>query len=634
MIASKPQITDLFMNKKNVQKSSPFRFVFLTTLLFVPLLLIGIGFSGAVALKSELASSAWQARISFDEAIDSLTNEQYARSAEAFLQVSQAIEQMQQQLEPFYLNTKLVQKDDPALLALLDSGEQLAAVGLRLTALAPQLRDIPFALLRKQNILPLLADARSELIVIDRLLQDVEADLAAIDLPLLPTEVKANIETLQILLPEGKRALSLALAMMEASEILLGKEFPQTIAVFFQNSNEIRATGGFPGSMGFVRTNDGTGMFEFRDIYSFAWKNATAFPPPEGFERLATKLTLQDANADFDFPASAGQLRRMLEYSAAPTAETIVTVSDDLLAALLAVSGPIPIPDADEQLTADNASLLLSFFVESKWSGKHSPKALIADLLPSLIARLQEVPPERLMQIAKRAIREKWILAHSTDPQVQRFFTLLGVDGAIRDPQAEDYLAVVSANVGGNKSDAYLLETLTIDSVVALDGMVTDTLTIRRKHTWSEQDAAEVERLIARYGSGYVAEAVLKNILGAGDNHSYTEVFVPLGAELVSVRGIPREAVNIREEDAKTVFAFRYPAVAAGTTEAVTLQYRLPQPIETAGEFDLYFQSQPGRNDTMVTRSVFAEAGIDVSIGAVAGKALSSDAIFHSQLVR
>ncbi len=633
-VLRKPGMTDIYMSKKIVQKKEPFRIVFLSSLIFTPLLMLALGLTHGVALKAELSDAAFQTSIAFDEGVQSLVNEQYARSAEAFLQVSRLIEEMQSKIQPLFLSNIFVQKDDPALLTLLAAGEQFSAAGLRLAVLAPELRGVPNRILSGENILPLLHSASAEVVEIQRIFTNVSQSLAELESPLLPGAAKDSIASIERLLPEGGQAIALLQAALVAGETLIGKEYPHTIAVFFQNSNELRATGGFPGSLSLINTNDGVIDPAFHDIYSFAWQNASVFPQPPGFERLTTKLTLQDSNYNFHFPDSADRMRTMLEYSAAPTAETVVTITDDLFAALVGAVGPLALPGTEEVLTAENASFLLSYMVEAKLSGKHSPKDIIADIIPELTAQIQNIPPEQLLQIAKRAIREKWVLAHSTDPEIQMFFTQLGIAGAIRNPSTADYLAVVSANVGGNKSDAFLEESLSLQSAVALNGAITNELDITREHSWGQAQENEFARLLAKYGSGETAAPLLSFILGAGENHSFTEVFVPLGAELLTVRGVPREAIDIREEHGKTVFAFRYPTVAAGRAVTVRLQYRLPNGTESTGDFDLYFQSQPGRENVFVKREIIAEAGIDILIGEMTGKALAADAIFHSELAR
>lgn len=625
--------TDLVLNKKLVRKGKLFRRGFLSVVLCMILVLICFGGARSFALKKDLSSIASEAKINFDVGVQSLLTEKYAQSAESFLELSRLIGEMKAKLRPLYLNTYLVHSDDSPVLALLDIGQQFSEAGLRLAALAPDLRRLPTTLITGNgNGLPALASAKAEFTSIDTLLADAANNISALNISLLPEHEAASIAAAKSLIPEGRDALKLLVSMISAAEHALGKEYPRTTAVFLQNSGEIRATGGFPGSLVLIDANDGNTKLTFRDIYSYDWKDGTKFPPPEGFERLATRLTLRDANYLFDFPASADKMRTMLEYSGGSTAETIVAVTDDLFAEILAATGPLKLPGFDEAFNAENASLVLSFFVEAKLSGQHSPKGVMAELIPELQSRLSVLPPDRLMQIMKKAIREKWILANSTDPVIQDFFTRIGIAGQVKAPTTADYLAVVSANVGGNKSDHFLAESLTIDSAVSLSGEVTDMVTITREHTWSESEETTFSHLLATYGSEFVAAPLLHEILGAGDNHSYTQVFVPQGAELLDVEGMPFEGVKTAEASGKTVFAFRFPTVSRQAPQSVTLHYRLPAAIDTDKDFDLFFQAQPGRKNVYVKRTITTEQGIITKIGGIAGKHLSSDAIFHAAL--
>ena len=85
-------------------------------------------------------------------------------------------------------------------------------------------------------------------------------------------------------------------------------------------------------------------------------------------------------------------------------------------------------------------------------------------------------------------------------------------------------MAVVSANVGGNKSDHFLQEDIALTSAIALSGSVQNTLTIHREHRWGAEQNELVDQLLQKYGSFFVESELLRRILGAGDNHSYTQV--------------------------------------------------------------------------------------------------------------
>ena len=83
--------------------------------------------------------------------------------------------------------------------------------------------------------------------------------------------------------------------LLVAARDLLGEGQPHT-TVFFENSGEIRATGGFPGSLATLTGNQGILSSIFSDIYAFSWKLTEVLPSPPGFERLTDRLQLQDAN--------------------------------------------------------------------------------------------------------------------------------------------------------------------------------------------------------------------------------------------------------------------------------------------------------------------------------------------------
>jgi len=123
----------------------------------------------------------------------------------------------------------------------------------------------------------------------------------------------------------------------------------------------------------------------------------------------------------------------------------------------------------------------------------------------------------------------------------------------------------------------------------------------------------------------------LYDILGAGPNHSFTEVFAPLGSRLLSADGLPIEKIAVFEESGKTVFAFRFPAVEAGKSQSVRISYELPGKVEK-GNFDLYFQSQPGRNHTFVQRQIFLESGLEGDSGILSEAITSGDMLFSAKI--
>jgi hypothetical protein len=458
-------------------------------------------------------------------------------------------------------------------------------------------------------------------------LAELEAKIANARSGMLSEAFARRYDQMADKLPVAKTATQTMVEFTEAVAVLLGRDSKQTTLVLLQNTGEIRASGGFPGSLVLLDADKGVISPQFQDIYYYAWNNTLKLPPPPGFERIAERLHLHDANYSFDFPTSAERLRLMLKGGTGPQAQTVVVITDRLIEEILTETGPIAVPGTDEKLSAENLRLLLSYIVEAKLAGRHTPKAVIGEMMPELRKEVQALPAETLMHIAQKAAKQNWVMAHSTEPAVQRAIERLGIDGRVASPPTADYLAVVSANVGGNKSDRYLREELRLASVITLDRQVTDTLTITRRHLWDSVNEEAFARLADKFGSPHIPLPLLKDILGAGENHAHTEVFVPLGAKLLAIDGVPLETVQTREESGKTVFAFRFPKVAAGQSEAVSLRYALPEKLNLQGRFDLYYETQPGRDGVAVTREIFPEAPFAVDVES-ATRLMYTDASF------
>jgi len=86
---------------------------------------------------------------------------------------------------------------------------------------------------------------------------------------------------------------------------LLGHTKEKKYLVVFQNSDEIRPTGGFMGSMGVVSLFRGkVKSFEKNDVYAYEWnlkrQNLEKIPAPEGINKLTDSFGLRDSNYFID----------------------------------------------------------------------------------------------------------------------------------------------------------------------------------------------------------------------------------------------------------------------------------------------------------------------------------------------
>lgn len=127
--------------------------------------------------------------------------------------------------------------------------------------------------------------------------------------------------------------------------LVLGDERPQRILVMNQNRDEIRATGGFPGT-----TLDITvwrGRIESlvkKDIYEYEWRTTEARPAaPEGIRDISPTWGIRDANYFPDIDQSLRSIDSFYQKSGNDSLDTIVFVHQGVLEELLKITSAIPV---------------------------------------------------------------------------------------------------------------------------------------------------------------------------------------------------------------------------------------------------------------------------------------------------
>lgn len=381
---------------------------------------------------------------------------------------------------------------------------------------------------------------------------------------------------------------------LSALLVMLGRPDPHLTAVLFQNSSELRATGGFIGSLALVPANDGHVEYQFRDVYALAWNNGSTLPPPEGFERLVKRLNLRDANSFRDLRLSSEQMIRMFERSDTDTPDTLIYITDSLLWDLIFLVGGVDLPNTEEYLyDRDLAPLIVSFFVEGRHfaADRTNPKALLPQLLPQLIEKLRTQDPIHIWDILMQARRSRAVQVYSRNPIIQTAAEKWRIDGQLRRYDTDDQIVYVTANVGGNKSDPYVEESLSLDTAVG-DDTFRDTLTITRTMTIDERREKKFLDLLDKYGSGKLEPELLRDTLLPEANASYVHLYIPKEATDIEVLGIGQSQINQVTEGEFLRLGFRYPLLRVGQSESVTLSYDLPRIDD---DHDLYLVSQAGK---------------------------------------
>lgn len=272
---------------------------------------------------------------------------------------------------------------------------------------------------------------------------------------------------------------------------LLGADRPRTYLVINQDSAELRATGGFIGSIGFLRVNRGQlGDFELRDVYTFEdyyqrinKGNPKYVEPPAALKQLISihTWTLRDGNWSPDFPTTAEQIRFFLKHELNMTVDGVIAIDPYLLERLLTLTGPIRLDQVNDTFDAQN------FFAKSLQHASFptGPNATRKDFLGLLGIEVQKritgfTPKQwpRLADVLRAACDARDIQAQLDSPAAQALITRFNCTGAMRVTPT-DYLLSVDSNLGGWKNNFWLDRSFKLELEAQSNGAVRHTLTIR-----------------------------------------------------------------------------------------------------------------------------------------------------------
>lgn len=134
----------------------------------------------------------------------------------------------------------------------------------------------------------------------------------------------------------------------DAAEILpamLGVDGGRNYLVLVQNSAEVRATGGIPGALVVLRTNDGQIELADQGSASELGRFKPALEVDEEQERIYTDRLggfMQNVNLTPDFPTAAETAQRMWEQEKPETKiDGVIAIDTIVLSQLLAATGPV-----------------------------------------------------------------------------------------------------------------------------------------------------------------------------------------------------------------------------------------------------------------------------------------------------
>jgi hypothetical protein len=328
---------------------------------------------------------------------------------------------------------------------------------------------------------------------------------------------------------------------LEALLAILKSPEDQHLLFIFQNPSEMRPAGGFIGSYGDIVLNQGN-LKEIRvdDIYNADRQFRQKIVPPKELQGITTKWGARDANWFFDFPTSAQKIIQFLEqadlhYENLIQFQGAIAINTNVLGAFLDIVGPIKLPDYNPTLTSQNFLKEIQYEVEAGRDKKpgQNPKQILSKLAPILMEKIKNLSGEQKEVLIRRLqnhLQEKDIMMYFKDWKLQNFLEYFDIAGEIiqlPNDFSGDYLAVVNANIGGGKSDAFISQHIALKSEILDNGDINNELSISRSHNGQNE----------------------KEWWYRSANKNYLKILVPPKSKIISVKGNDTKALSNNNYD-------------------------------------------------------------------------------------
>jgi hypothetical protein len=469
------------------------------------------------------------------------------------------------------------------------------------------------------------------------LLDEAAGLVQKIDPAAVPESQREKVTELTGQVESGRLAVREFVGLADLMGTLLGRNESRRYLVVFQNPSELRATGGFIGSFAEVVVDRGeikTMSVPPGGSYALQGQLTARIAPPEPLTLVSDHWEFQDSNWSPDFNIASSKIRYFWSKTGGPTVDGVIAVNSTVVQRLLALTGPVEVPELGKTITAENFILETQKAVELEYDRtENQPKKILSLLAPRIIERLKALPHDGLLALLASlsdAIETKDIQIALSQPDEESQAERLGWNGALKSTSG-DSLAVIGSNIGGQKTDAAIRERVEHTAEIKSGGSITDTVRITREHT---------------AGKGELFSGVR--------NVEYFRFYVPAGSTLIDAQGFsapdakffstPRDdvstdadeaeraktlthhpsGVDVWEEGDRTVFG-GWHQIDPGQTLTLTLTYRLPftasdirarldagpddgQNAEARAAYSLLLTSQSGKA-RQITSSVKAPEG-------------------------
>ncbi len=420
------------------------------------------------------------------------------------------------------------------------------------------------------------------------LLQEAEKAAASVSPSSLPEDRRESFQKLTTKLQAATESVREFAVMADVLAVFAGKDQARTYLLIFQNQTELRPTGGFMGSVAEVTLDHGTLKKMFvppGGTYDIKGQLLEHVVSPEPMHLINPSWQFQDANWFPDFPTSAKKIRWFWSKSGQPTVDGVIAINASFVERLLDITGPIDMPEYGKVINRANFLLETQKAVEVEYDRvANTPKKFVGDLSKAMMEHVKKFTNEQWLQVAglvSDSLQIKDIQVAFSSEEEERLAERYGWNGQLKETNG-DSLAIIEANIAGQKTDGVIEEKTDMQVEIQADGSIIDRVTLTRTHRGQKGEQFRGVR-----------------------NVSYIRAYVPKGSELMTATGFQTPSstlfkkpeaedridsdlaaseghaelvaggVRVSDEGSRTVFG-GWAQLDPGATQQLTYTYRLP----------------------------------------------------------
>ncbi len=265
----------------------------------------------------------------------------------------------------------------------------------------------------------------------------------------------------------------------------------QHILIIFQNSEELRATGGFMGSYALLQLEDGRQQhLEVQDIYEPDGQFTGFVEAPPGLKEYLSSghgMRLPDANWWPNLPSSAQKILNFFALGKQQQIDHVIFLNLSVAQDVLKITGDVYLPDYQLTVNADNLSTVARSDREQFFPGSQQKRNFLSSLFTQLKLKITDLRADQqlaLLQLLGQKLQTKEIQMYTNHQGLQEIWQKYGVAGQVWSSNQPVFsLFAVASNVGINKANK---KVHTEASLIKTGQVVMFTLQIENNNTVGE----------------------------------------------------------------------------------------------------------------------------------------------------